>query len=226
MTVAIDPYVGFVVLLALAFPVFVPTLFASVWQAASGESLAIYGNTSRWLLAQGTGFLVVVALVYAAAPSLFAFATAPAPLYAVALAAAVLATALEFGTAYAVVLARRRTLVRPRLTVPHLWRSVGPREYGIAVLAVVTEELIFRELWFGLLTDVFPLPVAAVVVLSAAAYGLNHVYFGGVETLQKTASGLVYGGLFVASGYAVTVPIVCHYAQNVFVGLAGRYTAD
>lgn len=79
------------------------------------------------------------------------------------------------------------------------------------------EEVIFRGVWVGVLILVFDWPALAAILLAAVAYGFNHWYFGPHVVVQKCVSGLVYGVMFVVSGYLVLTPLIVHALHNVSV---------
>ena len=85
------------------------------------------------------------------------------------------------------------------------------------IAAAALEELIFRQV---LICGIFPelgFDFRVSVVLSAAMYAINHVYFGRFAVLQKLTSGLVYGLLFAVSGWNIGISILCHASQNLIL---------
>jgi hypothetical protein len=61
------------------------------------------------------------------------------------------------------------------------------------------------------------------VALTAAGYGLNHLYFGALTVFQKTVTGVLFGALFLACGHSLLVPVTAHVVQNLLVlGWAAR----
>jgi membrane protease YdiL (CAAX protease family) len=78
-------------------------------------------------------------------------------------------------------------------------------------LAVVLEELLFRSLLLGALSLAFP--IAVLVVLFAAVFGLMHSSQGKLGILITGLLGLWLGLLFVWSG-SLILPLVTHYTIN------------
>ena len=81
------------------------------------------------------------------------------------------------------------------------------------VLAAGLEELIFRQVIMGGIAEGLGWNPWAAVIVSSFVYGMNHVYFGRFQVIQKWSSGLVFSLLFVLSG-SVWPCVVCHATQN------------
>ncbi len=86
----------------------------------------------------------------------------------------------------------------------------------------IGEEFIFRQCWFYILGKTFSLPVAVIVVITSACYGLNHFHYGLNTVLAKFGSGSIYGILYVVGGYSLLLPIVTHVLQNLSLILFAR----
>jgi membrane protease YdiL (CAAX protease family) len=85
------------------------------------------------------------------------------------------------------------------------------------VVIAVAEEVVFRGVGQHLLERVLLWPAVPAIALTAAVYGLNHLYFGNLTVLQKVSTGVLYGALYDLSGRAVLVPVIAHVLQNLVV---------
>jgi membrane protease YdiL (CAAX protease family) len=85
----------------------------------------------------------------------------------------------------------------------------------VVVLPVVAgfEELLFRGALVGGFAAGFGLSATLLVVGSSAAFALGHGAQGRVGVVVTGGLGLVFGGLFVATG-SLTVVVVAHYLVN------------
>lgn len=79
-----------------------------------------------------------------------------------------------------------------------------------SVFIVFAEELLWRGYLIHVFTEPFSLSLPAALLLSSAAFGLNHVYFGLRNILLKALAGLVWGALFLWTGSLVAA-VVSHF---------------
>lgn len=208
-------YLSVLVLLCAAFP-------AQLFRVGLAMAAADRRPAASWLRALGRqlwlpgAFALVTALVWYVAPATGVL-RAPAAWWwcAVAVAAGLAAPALEVATGSAAALAQRRRVGRVRLHE----RGAGGSAAAVAgaVVVAAAEEVIFRGVGLHLLVHGLGWPAVAAVGLTAVVYGLNHLYFGWLTVLQKTVTGVLFGGLFVAAGYSLLVPLVAHAVQNILV---------
>ena len=92
------------------------------------------------------------------------------------------------------------------------------------VLAAGLEEMIFRQVILGGIGAGLGWDPWIAALVSAFLYGMNHVYFGRFQVVQKWSSGLVYSLLFIICG-SVWPSVLCHGTQNmVLYGLSVRKT--
>lgn len=82
------------------------------------------------------------------------------------------------------------------------------------VLAAGLEELIFRQVIIGGVAAGLGWDPWAAVLVSSFVYGMNHVYFGRFQVIQKWSSGLVFSLLFTLCGGSIWPCVVCHATQN------------
>ena len=114
---------------------------------------------------------------------------------------------------------RMRSLARRILPV----NSVELLPYcALAVTAGVCEEFLYRGFAMGALARV-GFPAWSVVILTAALFGLAHVYQGRGGILGTFVMGILFGGIRVA--YDTLVPVMMiHTVVDLVAGIAGpRY---
>ena len=213
------PYLSALVLLGAAFPTQLVRLgLMMAGQPGARRSRPRAVVAQLWLPA---GLLLVAALAWYLAPA-SGVATVPQYWwwYLAAVAAGLLAPLLEVGVAAAPTLLRGKRIGRVRLT--ERWPAGGFLVLVGALIAAVAEEIIFRGVGLHLLAHPLGWPVAAAVAVTAVVYGLNHLYFGVPTVVQKTATGVLYGVLYVACGYSVWIPVLAHVVQNLLVLMWGR----
>jgi membrane protease YdiL (CAAX protease family) len=90
------------------------------------------------------------------------------------------------------------------------------RREGFLVLlalfpAALLEELLFRSLWIGAASLVWPSWL--MLALSALLFGLMHTAQGRVGVVATTLAGFLFGALFLWSG-SLLLPLVAHYVAN------------
>jgi CAAX protease family protein len=78
------------------------------------------------------------------------------------------------------------------------------------------EEIMYRGLWIGTLTERLNVASALAIPGAAMAYALGHLFFGASVVGQKAMTGVALGMLLIASG-SLLVPLVAHVAQNMTV---------
>jgi membrane protease YdiL (CAAX protease family) len=91
---------------------------------------------------------------------------------------------------------------------------------AVAVTAGVCEEILFRGFLIRYLAGgAMHLPLSVALALSAAIFGLNHIYLGRNAILTTALGGLAFGATFLLTGNLL-LPILLHTAfdmQTVFV---------
>jgi len=131
--------------------------------------------------------------------------------------------------------------VRPEIAVPHpgvlaaafvaglglyaldnaLWRAIADPDPSGTTFALVwptlvggaAEEVLYRgALAVAIGTE--GLAGVAFVVVSALAFGANHLSFGKHEVAFKTFDGIVYAGCLLATG-SLVAPVLAHVGYNV-----------
>ena len=158
---------------------------------------------------------LVVPAVHALRPELVALNGTGSSWLAAALLAAPLALGVEWCVHAGAIVAT--TGHRPSgVGLPEFWTPrLSPGGHVLLACIAVGEELFYRAIWIGLLLSLGAGPVLALLI-SATAYGLNHLSFGAATVVAKSMTGLIYGGLLVATG-SISVPIAAHVLQNVLV---------
>jgi uncharacterized protein len=101
---------------------------------------------------------------------------------------------------------------------PVVMRNIMPRTRGqwllvpaALFLAVVLEEMLFRSLLLGALSQTFPVPL--LVVVFSVVFGLMHSPQGKLGIFMTGLMGLWLSLLFVWSG-SLLLPLVAHYVIN------------
>jgi hypothetical protein len=196
----------------------------------SGLSYSLFtqrGGDPRQASASFLGFLVaayvvIVAGVLVLRPGLLLFhGTSPLWLMLAGVLAPV-ALLLEFClNAY---LAYRHSGVFPRgVDLHQFWDPKTPLSQHLLLgLIVVGEECLYRGVWIGALHGSLGVPAPVALGISAVAYGCNHLAFGTKSVLSKTVMGLVYGGLYLAGGQSLWLPIMTHGLQNLLLFALAR----
>lgn len=105
-------------------------------------------------------------------------------------------------------------LGRQRHLMPH---SVDSYRwfFGLSITAGVVEEIVYRGFVFWYLAQL--LPIWAVVVVSAIAFGLGHSYQGLHGMLRITLVGVAFGAYYLLTG-SIWLPIVAHALVDVLQG--------
>jgi membrane protease YdiL (CAAX protease family) len=205
------PFLDCLILAAASYP---SGFSHSVFTAFAGRPR---GVTAAFLCALVLPYLGMALALGWIRPELLRIAPAGAGLIVAALLAAPVALALEAGIHALFRLGTTGRLPRG-IELPRLWRvRLGLTGHLLLVLIVLGEELLYRQLWIGLLQGSLGLGAPAALAISSLAYGVNHLAFGGLSVLSKAASGLVYGGLFLAAGGSLWPALVAHGVQNLLL---------
>lgn len=205
-------YLEWLILAATAYPAgFSYSLFATRSGAASAVS-------TPFLFFLALPFVVVSLASAAIRPEAFVLRGVP-PLLLLALAVllAPVALAVEYLLHALMTYEPGGKLLR-RVTMQRFWQGrLSPVDGVLLGIVVVGEEFFFREIWLGMLNQSLGLPAMLALLLSSAAYGFNHLAFGRISVISKTASGLIYGGLYLLGGQSLWLPVVAHGVQNVIL---------
>lgn len=103
------------------------------------------------------------------------------------------------------------TFVWMRATGNNLRRGDRQALWVLPTLATpIGEEILFRGVFLPVV-DSFG--VVGYVVVSSAVFGMSHVTGGRREVAFKTLNGVVYAGLFLATG-SILAPIITHVGYN------------
>jgi membrane protease YdiL (CAAX protease family) len=204
-------YLEWLILAATAYPAgFSYSLFAARRGAAGAVS-------TSFLFYLALPFVAVSLAVLAARPELFALrGTTPLMLVLAALLAPV-ALVVEY-LIHALATYERGGKFLRGVRIQQFWQGRLSLVDGVLLGAVVVgEELFFREVWLGTLYHSNGLPGALALLLSSAIYGFNHLAYGSLSVASKTASGLIYGGLYLLGGKSLLLPVVTHGLQNIIL---------
>lgn len=167
-------------------------------------------------------FVIVVLGSLSLRPNLFLTGSPHPWVLGLALLAAPATLGLEWCVYNAVAFARLGVLPRG-MELHDFWQGHrSAMQIGLLMLIVLGEEVVFRQIWIGVVDPMFG--TSAALITSAVMYGLNHLYFGWSSVLAKTAAGLVYGGLFLLDDRSLCSPFLAHALQNAILlgGFARR----
>jgi CAAX protease family protein len=202
-------YLDGVIVAAAAYPSGLGySMYTSLWGVPRQISVAL-------LAMLALPFVMVTAAVCVLRPSVFTLTTPTVPWLLGAMLLVPVALACEFVIDALVVW--RATGQAPRgVSLHSFWRPLPVSGHLLVALIAVGEELFYRAIWLGVLMS---LGVAAPIalLLSSAAYGVNHLSFGGTSVASKSVTGLLYGAIYLAGGRNIALPIVAHVLQNVAV---------
>ena len=98
------------------------------------------------------------------------------------------------------------------------------RYLPMAAYVSFAEELVWRGGLITTFTDKYQLGAAGAVAAAAALFGVNHAYHGARNIALKAVDGLVWGGLFVATGSLVS-PVTAHLVFQISAWLRVRRSA-
>ena len=87
---------------------------------------------------------------------------------------------------------------------------------AVSITAGVCEETLFRGFLIGFFMRMpggLHLPISVALVLSAVAFGLNHIYQGKAGLISTTLGGLAFCGLFLLTGNLL-LPMLLHAAAD------------
>lgn len=194
---------------------------ALIWfRGEAGRNLAGRKASDRVLIVTLFGYLLLLLVVFAVYPSVMVVRP-PSGVYwfGLALAIAPIIIGLEFLVGYCVLRMAGRRVRGFRIASD--WRRSTLGTVLLTVGVATAEEIIFRQVWFHILSDNWRWPLLGVLALTSALYALNHLYLGAQTVVQKYIAGCVFGLLFIVSGGSVWVPLLAHGAENVLIVLRG-----
>lgn len=87
--------------------------------------------------------------------------------------------------------------------------------FWLSITAGIVEEILYRGFVFWYLGQF--LPVWAVVLVSALAFGVGHSYQGASGIVRVTLVGIVFGGYYLLTG-SIWLPIVAHAVLDILQG--------
>jgi membrane protease YdiL (CAAX protease family) len=211
------PYLDGMILMAASNPAgFSYSLFTA------GRRGTAPGGSTAFLAVLVLPFAVVLAAVGMLRPELLAFREASPLFLFAAVLLAPLALLLEYLPGALRSFRNGGRLLAPVSVDPFWGRKFTAADHALLVLVAVGEELFYRGLWLGALQHTFGLPLPVALLLSSVAYGVNHLGFGARVVLLKTMSGLLYGGIYLAGGESLLLPIVTHTLQNALIFVLAR----
>lgn len=87
--------------------------------------------------------------------------------------------------------------------------------FGLSITAGIVEEVLYRGFVFWYLLML--MPVWAVIIVSAVAFGLGHSYQGTAGIVRVTLVGLAFGIFYVVTG-SIWLPILAHAVLDIVQG--------
>lgn len=90
------------------------------------------------------------------------------------------------------------------------------------MIVAVMEELLFRDLGYFMTVEKMGWSVALFLLFTSFLYAINHLHEGLTVSLQKLASGFVFGLSFVLTGSLMLVPIIAHVTENIIIMIWSR----
>lgn len=204
-------YLECLILAATAYPAgFSYSLFA----ARRGTAGAV---STPFLFYLAFPFVAVSLAVLATRTESLALRGTTLPLVALAALLAPVALAVEY-LIHAIVTYKPGGKLLRGASMQRFWQGgLSPVDCVLLGVVVVGEEFFFREVWLGTLYHSSVLTAALALLLSSAVYGFNHLAYGPVSVASKTASGLIYGGLYLLGGKSLWLPVVTHGLQNIIL---------
>jgi len=215
-------YLDCVVLASTAYPSGISYSLFNAWKRTRGS-----GTVSTGLLVGlALPYLAVTAALWFLSPGLFSFHGTSSRMFAIAVLLVPLALIIEYAI-QAVATWRTSGHFARRIVVQSPWPSrLSLAQHLLLALIASGEEIFYRMIWLGALLSL-GVPALLAVAISSLAYGLNHLWFGGIPVVSKTVTGCIYGSLYLFGGQSIWLPIVCHVLQNVVLfQLAGRTPRD
>lgn len=181
------------------------------------------GDINAFTLLVTTGiYPVIISAAILVRPELGFFHWPKVVFYLLALLAAPVGLALEYLLQGLFIYLRTGKRARG-LTLHASLGTKLPLSYVLNLTLIpIGQELVYRQIWFVLLAQAFHFPPAAVILISALSFGLDHLFWGLGTVALKSLTGALYGCLYFFSGSAIIVPILAHILQNWLLLLLAR----
>jgi hypothetical protein len=216
-------YLDTVILASAAYP---SGISYSLFNAFSRTHGAPRGISTRLLSFLVLPYPAVIAAVWFLRPGLLSWHGTSVWMFGIAVLLVPVALAIEYAIhGFAVY---RTTGQFPRaIVVQNPWPGqLSIVQHLLLVLIAAGEEIFYRMIWLGAMLSLGLHPLLALGI-SSLAYGINHLFFGGLPVASKTVTGCIYGSLYLLGGQSIWLPIVTHVLQNVVLFLvAQRRTSD
>lgn len=108
------------------------------------------------------------------------------------------------------------------ISINNSWQNANGLIFVFTITLAIFEEINFRMVWNEVTIMQIGLPVYVFVIMSAAFYAVNHLYYGFETFLQKFVTGIILAFFYVFSGEAIIIPILVHVFQNLIILIWGR----
>ena len=224
MSILIPSLKWVIILSSLVYPLFFVEIFnRAIFHIKKKNMINFIDNPNIWIWGVIFAYGLPLSIIYLDSPHLFYIKLPSSFFYIVSIICIPAVMLVEFIVGYCTLYVKRRTLIRPSLSIHSSWRRISFSALILSIFSVFSEEMIFRQIWLYILTNYFDIPWIAAIIVSSLIYGLNHITFGLQAIPQKFAAGLIYGSLYYLSGSSIFVTTITHYFQNVILGLVGRW---
>jgi|SRR5215472_4984903 len=213
-------YLDTVILASAAYP---SGISYSLFNTFSGMQGAPRAISTRLLSFLVLPYPAVIAAVWFLRPGLLSWHSTSVWMFGIALFLVPVALAIEYAIhAFATY---RATGQFPRaIVVQSPWPGqLSLVQHLLLALIAAGEEIFYRMIWLGAMLSLGFHPLAALAI-SSLAYGINHLYSGGLAVASKTVTGCIYGSLYLLGGQSIWLPIVTHVLQNVVLFQVARRT--
>jgi len=213
-------YLDTVILASAAYPSGISYSLFNAFRRTQG---APRGISTRLLSFLVLPYPAVIAAVWFLRPGLLFWHGASAWMFGIAVLLVPVALVIEYAIhAFAVY---RTTGQFPRaIVVQNPWPGqLSIVQHLLLALVAAGEEIFYRMIWLGAMLSLGIHPLLALGI-SSLAYGINHLFSGGLPVVSKTVTGCIYGSLYLLGGQSIWLPIVTHVLQNVVLFQVARRT--
>ena len=175
--------------------------------------LSAHRATTAILIVALVPFVIVFLSSFALHPELFFNNSVGTGILILAIVAAGATLLLEWGVQNSIAFAQTGTFWRG-IKLHQFWTSrVSAIQFLLITLIALGEEVVFRQIWIGVLEQSFGFAALVALIASSILYGINHLYLGWSAVLAKTTAGFVYGGFYILSG-SLWPAFIAHALQN------------
>lgn len=197
---------------------FCPGLFIQclVWSPVKTTQQNI-NDFFKWI---SLAYLIIIMIVYFVNPNNFTgfhnFIDGVSPLI---IAAPFFLLFIEIAISYLFEFLSHSSRGTPKIKIYGL--SGGFNDYIFIFLIAFFEELVYRLFWFNILYDSLHLNQLLIILISAVAFSINHIFMGKEVFISKLITGIIYGFIYLKFNN-FWVLIYIHLMGNLLVILVHR----